>query len=270
MGPLFQRPASARRPFATAVAALDRAVRSGVRSAPYAAGRRGAELLPELLGLDGAVQMARALDAAAVPATDAPSAADALAHARRRLSEAERDARRPLGDAGSGAPLVPSARLERALERAGAPASRQRRALATAARELFTPIEGRVAQRIGTVRRLVRAVRDGLGPALAATGPIGARLEALDAALHGATMARTDALVDRSIAAAGDAFAADLEAAVIALPRPCDAMPIAAWLAPGGFVADLTVRCEGLIVATFLAERARVDMLVANTLGEPL
>src|SRR5690606_17140432 len=105
---------------------------------------------------------------------------------------------------------------------------------------------------------------------VAATGPIGARLEALDAALSAATEARADALADRAIGAAGESFAADLEGAVIALPRPCEAMPLAAWVGPGGFVAELAARCEGLIVATFLHERARLDMLAASTLGEAL
>lgn len=273
MGPLFHRPTSARRPLTRAVAAL----RGPARRPVSGGGRHGAELLPELLGLDGAVQLARAVDAARAaskpPVADATSdgaRAEALAHARRRLAEAEREARRPLQGDVAGATLVPAARLERALQRAGAPASRQRRALAAAARDLFTPIEARIGQRISAVRRHVRAIRDDVGPAAAAAGPLAARLEALDAALAAATSARADALVDRAIAAAGDAFAEDLEAAVIGLPRPCDAMPIAAWTGAGGFVGELAARCEGLIVATFLHERARLDMLVASTLGEPL
>src|SRR5690606_16114616 len=147
----------------------------------------------------------------------APEAA--VSEARQRLASAEHDARQPLRDPMTGGSLVPADRLERAPERAGAPATRSRQALAAAGREVFAPVEARALQRSASLRRLVAEVRHELGTVIAASGPVAARLEQLDAALAVATAARTEALIARAAGAVGDAFAAELERAVIALPK---------------------------------------------------
>jgi len=252
---------SIRRPLSSATTAL--------RGAAPVRRRHGAEFLAELLDFDGAVQLSRALEATPAPVAAPSSPELALARAQRRLTDVEREARLPLHDPHTGLTLVPASRLQRALERAGAPASRQRKAIAAAARELFAPVEARTVQRIATVRRLVREVREEIAPAVAASGPVAARLEQLDAALAGATAARSDALFGRAVISLGDGFAADLEQVVIELPRPCAGLPVAAWTGPGGVVADHIGRCEALIAAVFLHERARVDMLLRSTLQGP-
>lgn len=257
MGPPYHRPASVRRPFSSATAAL--------RRASPARARHGAEFLAELLDFEGAVQLAQTLEAAPPEAPPATALEDAVARAQRRLEVAERESRLPLHDPHTGAPLVSAERIARVLEKAGAPAVRQRKALEGAARELFAPLEARTVQRIGAVRRVVAEIRRELGPAVAACGPQGARLEQLDAALTGATAARSEALVARAVGAVGDAFAADLERETLALPKPCLEVPAAAWAV--GFVAEHVARCEALAVAAFVHERARVDMLVRNTVG---
>lgn len=257
----LHRPVSLRRPLASATAAL--------RGPAPARVRHGAELLPELVDFEGAMQLAHALQTAPTPASALLPVDVALARAKRRLAAAEDEAREPLR-ALSGASFVPPERIERVLARAGVPQARRRKAIGNAARELFEPLETRTLQRIGSVRRLVGEVRRELGPVIAATGPEAARLEQLDAALGAATVARSDALLSRAVGALGDAFAADLEQAVIALPKPCPAIPVAAWTGEGGFVAEHVARCEGFVVAAFVHERARVDLLVRNTLRERL
>lgn len=231
--------------------------------------RHGAEVLPELLDFEGAVQLAHVLRTRPASAIAGRTPAEALAEARERLAAAERDARQPLRDPRRGAPLVDAEDVERALAKAGAPAVRSRKPLALAARELFAPLEARTLQRITSLRRLVDEVRLELGPPIAASSPVAARLEQLDAALTGATVARSDALLARAVGAIGDAFAAELERVVTELPKPCAELPIAAWLAEGGFVAEHTSLCERLVLASFLHERARVDMLVRSTIGAP-
>ncbi len=262
VGPLLHRPTSTRRPLSSATAAL--------RGSAPGRGRRGEELLAELLDFEGAVQLARALEAGPPAALVASPPGGGVAHACRRLAEAEREARQPLLDLHTGASLISGARLLRALVGAGAPASRQRKALALAAQELFAPLEARTLQRIASVRRRVLDVREELGPVVAAGGPIAARLEKIDAALARATAARSHALFVRAVGTLGDAFAVDLERSVLALPKGCLALPVEAWTCAGGFVPEHVGRCESLVVATFLHERARVEMLVQNTLGERL
>lgn len=260
MGPPYHRPASVRRPFSSATAAL--------RRASPGRGRHGGEFLAELLDFEGAVQLAQTLDAPpAGPQGEVASPDQAVARAQRRLAEVEREARLPLHDPHTGAPLVTAERIARVLARAGVPASRPRKAIDGAARELFGALEARTLQRIGSVRRVVAELRRELGPAIAASGPQAARLEQIDAALTVATAARESALVARAVGAVGDAFAADLERAVLALPKPCEELPVEAWAGEGGFVAEHVGRCESLALAAFVHERARVDMLVGNTLG---
>ena len=259
MGPPYHRPASVRRPFSSATAAL--------RRASPGRGRHGGEFLAELLDFEGAVQLAQALDAPPASHGEVASPEQAVARAQRRLAEAEREARLPLHDPHTGAPLVTAERIARVLARAGVPASRPRKAIEGAARELFGALEARTLQRIGSVRRVVAEIRRELGPAVAASGAQAARLEQIDAALTGATAAREGALVARAVSAVGDGFAADLERAVLALPKPCEELPVAVWAGEGGFVAEHVGRCESLAFAAFVHERARVDMLVGNTLG---
>jgi hypothetical protein len=167
-------------------------------------------------------------------------------------------------------PLLGAGRIARALERAGAPASRQRKAMAAAARELFGPLEALTVKRIGVVRRRVLEVRAEAAAVVAASGAAGARLEQIDAALTAATATRTDALYARAVGAYAEAFATELERVVLALPKPCPTLPVEAWVGPDGFVTAHLERCEALVVAAFFHERARVDMLLSATLGEPL
>lgn len=273
LGPLFHRPVSPRRPLASATAAL-RASSQGSsssqgRSSP-ARSRHGAELLPELLDFEGAVQLAQALETTPSAASASWGASEAIAIARQRLASAERDVRRPLSDPRTGASFAAPDRIAHALERAGVPATRQRKAIASAAHDLFAPLETQMLRRITAVRQLVAEVRREIAPTIAASAPNAARLEQIDAALGQATSARSDALFSRAIVAMRDAFAADLEVAVLALPKPCDEVPLATWASPSGPVGEHVARCEAFVVASFLHERARLDMLVRNTLGERL
>lgn len=261
MGTPFQRPVSPRRPFSSATATLRAA--SGL---PAPDARHGAAFLPELLDFEGAVHLAHTLRSAPAGAVAGRTPNAAVSEARQRLASVERDARQPLRDPMTGAPLVSPERLDRALARAGAPASRSRKALALAGRELFAPVESRALARIASLRRAVAEVRHELGAVIAASGPVAARIEQLDAALASATAARTDALVARAVSAVGDAFAAELERAVIALPKACEEAPVASWLAEGGWVAEHVEQCERLVLASFLHERERVEMLVRSTI----
>jgi len=261
LGPLQHRPVSIRRPLSSATAALRAA-------APAGRPRHGAELLVDLLDFEGSVALAHVL--ASPPLSPLTPLAGALARVRRQLAEAEQDARRPLRDPHTGASLLSAERVASVLERAGVPAARSKKAIEAAARELFAPLEARALKRIGSSRRLVAEARRDLGPTIATSGPHGARLEQLDAALTAATAQRAEALVTRALGALGDALAADLEQAVLALPRPCLELPAAEWTEPGGFIAEHVARCEGLVLASFLHERARLDMLAHSALGEGL
>jgi hypothetical protein len=255
----MHRSVSLRRPLSSATAALRGAP-------PPGRARRGAELLIELLDFEGSVALAHVL--ATQPLTPLTPLAGAVTRARRRLSEAGHDAERPLTDPHTGAPLISAERVASVLGRAGVPAARSKKAIEGAARDLFAPLEARTQKRIGASRRFLAELRRDLGPTIRASGPIGARLEQIDAALTAATAARADALVARALGAIGDAFAADLERAVLDLPKPCPGLPVAEWT--GGFVADHVGRCEALALAAFLHERARIEMLVESALGERL
>ncbi|WP_236515443.1 DUF3348 family protein [Sandaracinus amylolyticus] len=232
--------------------------------------RHGAELLPALLDFEGAVQLAQALETPPATTSAGWTPAEAITIARRRLESAEREVRRPLSDPRTGASFGAPERIAHFLERAGVPATRQRKAIASAAHELFAPLEAQMSRRITAVRQLVAEVRREIAPTIAASAPSAARLEQLDAALAQATSVRSDALFSRAIVAMRDAFAADLEVAVLALPKPCDEVPLAAWASARGPVGEHVARCEAFVVASFLHERARLDMLVRNTLGERL
>ncbi len=260
MLPPSTRPAVARRPFTRATADLPRA-----ESGPP---RHGTDVLPELLAFGGAVHLAQTLDSKPTPLEGAPLTG-AVDIARRRLGAAERDAYAPLSES-SGEPLVSRERFARVLARTGAPATRARKPLANAARELFGPIEARTLQRVAAIRRDITHVRRDLGPTILTRGPSAARLEQLDAALAQATAARCENLVARAVAAVGESFAAALERLVVELPRDAPELPLEEWLGPDGFVAAHVARCEELCVATFVHERARVDMLVRHTLHERL
>ena len=261
MGSLLHRHVSTRRPLSSATAALRAA-------APVGRARHGAALLVELLDFEGSVALAHVL--ATPPLAPLTPLAGALTRARRQLAEVEEDARRPLCDPHTGASLVTAERVATALGRAGVPSARSKKAIEAAARELFAPLETRALKRIGSSRRLVAEARRDLCATVAASGPRGARLEQLDAALSAATAQRAEALVTRALGALGDAFAADLERAVLALPKPCPELPVAEWTEPGGFIAEHVARCEALVLASFLHERARLDMLVHSALGEGL
>jgi hypothetical protein len=240
---------------------------------PSAPGRawHGAELLPELLDFEGAIQLAHALQSAPRAARATMVPATAVDRARRQLAAAEREASQPLRDPHTGGSLIPAERIAQLLERAGLPTSRRRTAIASAARELFTPVETRALERIATVRRLLAQVRRELGPIIAASGSAAARLEQIDAVLVVATAARSEALVARAFAAVGAAFASELERAIRELPRAIDLeLPVTAWAGEDGLVSAHVARCEALCVAAFVHERARVDMLVRHTLGERL
>ncbi len=224
--------------------------------------------LAELLDLDGTVQLARAVQSVPTVLEDRPSPADAMAEARHHLLGAEREARATLQSEG-GAALVSAARILGLLARAGVPGNRQRKVISTAGRELFAPVAARTLQRVIAVRRRVADARVAIAPAIVARGPVEARLEQIDAAIVSATAARSAVLFATAVAALGDAFAADLERAVLAL-RTGDAIPAEAWVAPDGLLTQHVGRCEALIGATHRHERARLDNLVESTLGERL
>lgn len=262
MGAPFQRPVSPRRPFSSATATLRAA-----SSLPTPDARHGVAFLPELLDFEGAVHLAHTLRSAPAVGVAGRTPSAAVSEARQRLASAERDARQPLRDPMTGGPLVSPEHLNRALAKAGAPAFRSRKAVALAGRELFGPVESRALSRIASLRRVVAEVRQELGAVIAASGPVAARIEQLDAALASATAARTDALVARAVSAIGDAFAAEFEHSVVALPKPCDEVPVASWLAEGGWVAEYTEQCERLVLASFLHERERVENVVRSTVG---
>lgn len=261
MLPSSARPSLGRRPFTRATADLPRP--DGARA------RHGTDVLPELLAFDGAVHLSQTLDSKPAPLNRTPLAG-AVDVARRRLAAAEREAREPLRDAHSDDPIITAERFARLLERAGAPATRSRKALGNAARELFAPLEARTLQRIAAVKRSVLEVRRDLVPTIVSRGPSAARLEQLDAALTQATAARTEGLVARAVGAVGDTLAEELERVVCELPRGTLELPIELWLGEQGFVTAHVARCEDLCLAAFLHERARLDMLVRHTLHERL
>lgn len=253
----------ARRPLATATASLRRGAAERVL--------HGAELLPDLIAFDGAVQLAHTLKGTPAPSgLAAPRSAEALERARRRLATIEREARSPLVDPHTGASLVPIERVAQALERAGLPAARRKKAIASAAAELFALAESRALQRIASIRSQVALVRRELGPTVAACGASAARLEQLDAQLGVATAAKVEALVGRAVLAVGDALAAELERVALALPRDAAELPLDAWAGEGGLVPEHVAQLEAIGVAVYFHERARLEMLVRATLREGL
>lgn len=271
MGLLFERAAAVRRPLSRATASL------GGTSAGR--GRRGAEFLAELLDFRGAVELSRALEArpaglapapppslqppiAPAPASLVPP--EQLATVRRLLDRAEREARRPLDDRQA---LLSAARIDGVLQKLFARPAR-RHAVTAAAREAFAPLESRVRERVVVVRRLARDAREEAGGMVAASGPTGARLEQLDAALHAATAARVDALFVRAVAALAEGFAVDMERTFAELPRPARGEPVGPWAGASKLAADHVARCESFVVAVFQHERMRIDMLVSSVLGE--
>jgi len=239
--------------------------------------RHGAEFLAELLDFKGAVELARALDTATTASRPcATTTTEELGQARQHVEAAEREARRALDDRPSD-PLVPAARVDAVLRRALTRAPRHR-AMVGAVRELFVPVETRTLQRIVSVRRLIRDARSALALAIAAGGSTAGRLGQIDAALTAATAARSDALVARAVGALGESFASDVERAMLAqaspsratVTLPTEETPSDVALAAVAIATDYVARCETFVVATYLHERSRLDMLVSAALGERL
>lgn len=237
-----------------------------------------AAFLARMLDLRGSVELARRLtalerpDHAGARAGRRAGVADAVTTEARarlaavvagRLDPVHEDIARALGDPFQRRNKLPTPEAVVAvLIDSGALLERRSRAFAAGAEAVWTPCGDLLARAMERVRFETAALREELGPPLAALGPAETQLERLDAALFGATIKGRQQLEDRLLDALARSFAAGFREAVAALPGATAPAHVAPWFAPDGILGAEMRRGRDVVLGVLGHERRRLDALI--------
>jgi len=138
------------------------------------------------------------------------------------------------------------------------------RPVAAAADAIWSPCGALLARVLDGVRFELAALREELGPRLAALGLAVARLERLDAALVGATAKGRAALEERLLSALGPSFASRFASAVAGSPRPVTPALVGCWFEAGGLLRAEIDRGRDAVLAILDHDRRRLLALVTD------
>lgn len=252
------------------LSAVAKALAEAPSSVPASASAPGdpAAFLAKLMDLRGSVELAQRLSILDRPlpsngAVNPDARARLRAFAAERLEAVRDDVARVFADPFARRNKLPTPDdVVSILINGGALIERRGKAVSAAAESVWAPCGELITRSLDRVRFEMAALREEIGPPLAALGPVAARLERLDAALFGATAKGRQQLEDRLVAALARSFAARFAAAVAALPGATAPAHLAPWFAAGGLVRAEILRGRDVVLGVFAHERRRIEALV--------